>query len=98
MAFHHRLQGGGSDLAALLLRLWPFHEGVTQVSQSRGTLNVLFWIKATMRDRSDFVMWCINWLRPFSDHLTLGFITSSEIAYADWPESARHPQPWKRCC
>lgn len=48
-----------------------------------------------MCDRSDFVMLCLNWLGAFSDHVTMGFITSTEIAYADWPESARHPQAWQ---
>jgi len=32
-----------------------------------------------------------NWVGAFSCQFPLGFITASEIAYADWPESARHP-------
>jgi hypothetical protein len=32
-----------------------------------------------------------NWFSTFSCQFQLGFITASEIAYADWPESARHP-------
>jgi len=51
-----------------------------------------------MRDRSDFVKRCLNWLGSFSVQMTMGFITSAEIAYADWPEAARHPQAWERCC
>lgn len=38
-----------------------------------------------------------HWLGSFGDRLPLGFITASDIAYADWPEAAQHPQPWKRC-
>jgi hypothetical protein len=29
------------------------------------------------------------WAGTFSCQFPLGFITASEIAYADWPESAR---------
>jgi hypothetical protein len=32
-----------------------------------------------------------NWVGTFSCQFQLGFITASEIAYADWPESARRP-------
>jgi hypothetical protein len=31
------------------------------------------------------------WVGSFSRQLPLGFITASEIAYADWPEEARRP-------
>jgi hypothetical protein len=31
------------------------------------------------------------WVGTFSCQFSLGFITASEIAYADWPESARRP-------
>jgi hypothetical protein len=33
-----------------------------------------------------------NWVGTFSSQFQLGFITASEIAYADWPESARRPE------
>jgi hypothetical protein len=32
-----------------------------------------------------------NWAGSVSCQFPLGFITATEIAYADWPESARHP-------
>jgi hypothetical protein len=32
-----------------------------------------------------------NWLGAFNYPFQLGFITASEIAYVDWPESARRP-------
>jgi hypothetical protein len=33
-----------------------------------------------------------NWVGAFSYKIQLGFITASEIAYADWPEAARRPK------
>jgi hypothetical protein len=33
-----------------------------------------------------------NWVGTFRCQFQLGFITASEIAYADWPESARNPE------
>jgi hypothetical protein len=51
-----------------------------------------------MRISFSFVKAFANWLESLGGPLPIGFITSSEIAYVDWPESARHPQPWKRCC
>jgi hypothetical protein len=32
-----------------------------------------------------------NWLGAIDYPFQLGFITATEIAYADWPESARRP-------
>jgi hypothetical protein len=32
-----------------------------------------------------------NWVGAFSYQFPLGFITASEIAYVDWPESAQRP-------
>jgi hypothetical protein len=32
-----------------------------------------------------------RWVGSFGRQFPLGFITASEIAYADWPESARRP-------
>lgn len=48
-----------------------------------------------MRHLSNHVSLFISWLASISNQLPMGFVTSTEIAYADWPEAARHPQPWK---
>jgi hypothetical protein len=32
-----------------------------------------------------------RWVGSLSRQFPLGFITASEIAYVDWPESARRP-------
>jgi hypothetical protein len=50
-----------------------------------------------MRNLFQFIRAFTNWLGAFGHQLPMGFVTSSEIAYADWPEAARHPQQWKRC-
>jgi hypothetical protein len=47
-----------------------------------------------MRNIFGFVKSFANWLESLSGLLPIGFITSSEIAYVDWPESARHPKQW----
>ncbi len=50
-----------------------------------------------MRHLISFAKSFTRWLGSFGSQLPMGFVTSSEIAYVDWPEAARHPQPWKKC-
>jgi hypothetical protein len=49
-------------------------------------------METTMRAVFNLTKALKNWVGTFSSQFQLGFITASEIAYADWPESARRPE------
>jgi hypothetical protein len=63
---------------------------VIKGSQSRVILFIPF-KEIAMRAMFTLARAFKNWFSTFSCQFQLGFITASEIAYADWPESARRP-------
>jgi hypothetical protein len=70
-----------------------FDHGVTVIkdSQIRRILFIPFKGETGMRKMFIMARAFKNWVGAFSYQFQLGFITASEIAYVDWPESARRP-------
>jgi hypothetical protein len=70
-----------------------FDQAVTVIKDSQifSILFIPFKWETTMRKIFIIARAFKNWLGAFNYPFQLGFITASEIAYADWPESARRP-------